>query len=170
METKPLTQYERIKAIADLCGISVKQMSEETGRNPNTFYAARKRSDRTINDQTIISLLRWAYSTRGIIINYEWLKTGYGEMTLQKIDPNMKFAAVLKSTTPPIKNPPIKKLTSMVQSLNISMEVCVNLPKRNEHYTAEDIAEILQEYINDYRTASFHVISTEVKQSETIEP
>lgn len=57
----------------------------------------------------------------------------------------------------------------MTQALNISIEVVVNLPKRNEHYTAEDIAEILQEYINDYQTASFHVISTEVKQSETIE-
>ena len=58
----------------------------------------------------------------------------------------------------------------MTQALNISIEVVVNLPKRNEHYTAEDIAEILQEYINDYQTESFHVISTEVKQSETIEP
>ena len=58
----------------------------------------------------------------------------------------------------------------MVQFLNVNFEIAVNLPKRNEHYTAEDIAEILQEYINDYQSASFHVILTEVKQSETIEP
>jgi len=57
----------------------------------------------------------------------------------------------------------------MVQVLNISLEICVNLPKRNEHYTADDIAEILQEHINEYQAASFHVISTEVKQSKTSE-
>lgn len=55
----------------------------------------------------------------------------------------------------------------MVQVLNVNFEIAVNLPERNAHYTASDISEILQEYINDFQSASFLVISTEIKKAES---
>ena len=51
----------------------------------------------------------------------------------------------------------------MTQVINLNLELAIYLPKRNEHYTADDIAEILQEYLEEHQTASFNVISAEVK-------
>lgn len=101
-----LTPYDRIKIVAATCGVTVTKMSLDSGQKKHSFYSTRARSE--LSEHYITSIMKYAYEKKHLIVNYEWLKTGKGEILLPAIDPEMKYAYLLYNIVRPGRRPKTK--------------------------------------------------------------
>lgn len=101
-----LKPYDRIKKIAATCGVTITQLSLNSGQKKHSLYSTRARSE--LSEYYITSIMKYAYEKKHLIVNYEWLKTGEGEILLPAIDPEMKYAYLLENVARPARKPKTK--------------------------------------------------------------
>lgn len=57
-----------------------------------------------------------------------------------------------------------------VQEIKIELRVVVTLPERNEHYTAEDVADLIREDIEGIQNGTMRVQMVSVDSATEVQP
>lgn len=86
METKPLTERERIDALVFRLGISIRKLAQIVEMNENTFYHITDSSRFGISERTASKICYNLKDKMQVIVNREWLLNGVGEMILEQKD------------------------------------------------------------------------------------
>lgn len=83
METKPLTEKERIEALSLYLDISIRRLAQITGMSEATFYHISDNSRFGISERTASRICYQLEKQRGIVVNRDWLLSGEGEMIIK---------------------------------------------------------------------------------------
>ena len=86
METKPLTERERIDALVFRLDISIRKLAQIVEMNENTFYHITDSSRFGISERTASKICNNLKDKMQVIVNREWLLSGVGEMILEQKD------------------------------------------------------------------------------------
>lgn len=86
METKPLTDRERIDALVFRLDISIRKLAQIVEMNENTFYHITDSSRFGISERTASKICKNLEKKMQVIVNREWLLNGVGEMILEQKD------------------------------------------------------------------------------------
>ena len=85
METKPLTERERIDALVFRLGISIRQLAKIVDMNENTFYHITDNSRFGISERTASKICYNLEKKMSVVVNRQWLLTGEGDMIDEKL-------------------------------------------------------------------------------------
>ena len=85
METKPLTERERIDALVFRLGISIRQLAKIVDMNENTFYHITDNSRFGISERTASKICYNLEKKMSVVVNRKWLLTGEGDMINKKL-------------------------------------------------------------------------------------
>ena len=83
METKPLTEKERIEALTLYLDISIRRLAQITGMSEATFYHISDNSRFGISERTASRICYQLEKQKGIVVNRDWLLSGEGEMIIK---------------------------------------------------------------------------------------
>lgn len=103
METKALTERERIDALVFRLGISIRRLAQLVDMNENTFYHITDNSRFGISERTASKICFNLKKKMQVIVNRDWLLNGEGEMILEQPDTSMHTNEAISSENP-IKN------------------------------------------------------------------
>lgn len=80
MESKPLTERERIDALVFRLGVSIRKFAQIVDMNENTFYHITDSSRFGISERTASKICYNLEKKMNVVVNRQWLLTGVGEM------------------------------------------------------------------------------------------
>jgi DNA-binding Xre family transcriptional regulator len=84
MESKPLTEKERLDALVYRLGISIRKLAQIVEMNENTFYHISDNSRFGISERTASKICYNLEKKMNVIVNRKWLMTGVGDMIIEK--------------------------------------------------------------------------------------
>ena len=85
MESKPLTERERIDALVFRLGISIRQLAKIVDMNENTFYHITDNSRFGISERTASKICYNLEKKMSVVVDRKWLLTGEGDMIDEKL-------------------------------------------------------------------------------------